>query len=86
MKICVKSADVPIYPDDFYDFSTGVDISDKQINKWIEECITELEWEGNKEGFYTISSGNSYVSVHKNSEGYRIVVAKNHNEADIFTE
>lgn len=86
MKICVKSADVPIYPDDFYDFSAGVDISDKKINEWIEECITELEWEGSKEGFYTISSGNSRVSVHKNSEGYRIVVAKNHSEADIFTE
>lgn len=54
------------FPDDFYSWKDGVDIDDKQINKWIKE-IQQGEYDN-------ISSGNTIVF--KNGNG--IVVAKDY--------
>lgn len=54
------------FPNDFYSWKDGVDVDNKQINKWIKE-IQEGEYDN-------VSSGNTIVF--KNGNG--IVVAKNY--------
>ena len=54
---------IPKFPDDFYSFYDGVDISNEEINEWIQRCISDLETNG---GYCSsISSGNTTVTVHK---------------------
>jgi len=74
---------IPKYPIDFYDFSNGVDVDDKTINKWIKRCIKELEKEP-ESNYYYISSGNTLVCVFRNSEEdygkYTVQVSKNYHK------
>lgn len=79
-----KKEKVPVYPDDFSSFKDGVDISNEEINSWIEKGILNLEWEGNIGDSYSISSGNSLVVIHKYEDEYRIVVTKDYSNAEIF--
>lgn len=67
------------YPKGFYDFSDGVDISNEEINNWIEELISKLERdELNSVGR---ASGNTYVKVYRDDIAkYRVVVTKNYQE------
>jgi hypothetical protein len=71
---------IPNYPEDFFDFSNGVDISNEMINKWIKEMISELE--GNPVATSNgISSGNTYVKVNRDNFGaYSVTVAKDYQE------
>lgn len=34
---------LPNYPEDFFDFGKGVDVSNATINEWIKELVEELE-------------------------------------------
>lgn len=85
MEVCIgKKEKVPVYPDDFSSFKDGVNISNKEINDWIERGILTLEWEGSIGDSYSISSGNSLVVIHKYKDEYRIVVTKDYSDAEIF--
>lgn len=74
---------IPKYPKDFYDFSNGVDVDDKTINKWIKRCVEELEKEPEC-NYYYISSGNTLVCVFRNCEEdygkYTVQVSKNYHD------
>lgn len=73
------------YPQHFYDFKNGVEISGETINKWIQECIESLEKDLNSEYNY-IASGNTLVSViraHDDESKYVIHVSKNYAEAEV---
>ena len=71
---------IPVYPDGFFDFSDGVDISDVQINQWLEEARTNLEYADAGEFAY-ICSGNTLVIVLKHEDEYRYVVTKAYADA-----
>jgi hypothetical protein len=79
---------IPQYPNEFDDFSEGVNINNQTINKWIKECIDELE-NDKESGWCSRSSGNTYVNVtkyyHNESDEYeyQIVVAKNYHKTYI---
>ena len=53
---------IPQYPQDFYDFSKGVDITDEEVNKWIKEGIEYLE-NHKDEVYYAIASGNTIIHI-----------------------
>jgi hypothetical protein len=56
-------------PEDFYDFSKGVPISDPEVRVWISRAVGEVKTKlnkGVKEAFATMSSGNTLVLC----EGY----------------
>jgi hypothetical protein len=75
---------MPKYPDDFFDFGNGVDISNDEINKWIKEMVDELE-ENNNCHSLGRSTGNTYVRVNRDDcTKYRVLVTKNYQEKDIY--
>jgi hypothetical protein len=82
---------LPKFPDDFYSFHDGVDVSDEEINEWIQEGIKFLEINGGND--YTISSGNTTVAIHKyyyddysDEYYYDIRVSKGYYQADTYDE
>jgi len=73
------------YPDDFYDFRDGKQISNETIQKWIDECIQRLESSPSCPDSTYISSGNTKVIVFKdmgndNKPCYEVSVASGHLE------
>lgn len=55
----------------------AVKISDKEINKYIKECINWLEKNPN-ESFRYMGTGDSFVVVFNHEDEYYILVAKNY--------
>lgn len=81
---------IPKYPDDFFDFKTGGDISNEEINEWIRSCVKDLEEDKNQEYSYT-ACGNTQVAVFRKFyedkpelNSYEVMVTKNYQEADIW--
>lgn len=75
---------LPKYPEDFFDFGKGVNISDDKINEWIAQLIDELEKEPD---CYCLarSTGNTYVRIDRDDVAkYRIFVTKNYQEKSIY--
>lgn len=54
--------ELPLYPNDFYHFQGGKQISEEEINMWIEECVLYLEQEQD-EFICTAQSGDTKVMV-----------------------
>jgi hypothetical protein len=54
--------ELPLFPSEFHHYEGGKQISDEEINGWIEECILFLEQEQD-EFFCTAQSGDSKVMV-----------------------
>lgn len=53
-----------IYPENYYDFSGGVDCSNEEINQWIKEGIEDMKAEirnGVIKPSFNISTGNTMV-------------------------
>ena len=55
----------------------AVKISDKEINKYIKECINWLEKNPN-ESFRYMGTGDSFIVVFNHEDEYYILVAKNY--------
>lgn len=74
--------ELPKFPNDFYCFNRGVDIKDDEINKWIKQCIDNLDNDPTNKngGFEYICSGNTFVAVfkHADDDEYYCIVAKNY--------
>jgi len=77
------------YPEGFYSFENGVDVSNSQINQWIKECIDNLE-KNKTSNVSSMSSGNTLVVVfrcyYKDNDPqyyYNVIVTKNYSEKDI---
>ena len=55
------------YPEGYCDFSDGVDLSNSEITRYVEEairsCCRKIKRDNLKESFSTISTGNSKVLV-----------------------
>lgn len=69
------------YPNGFFDYSSGVEINDEEINEWILECWKVMEKE--KKDTYYISSGNALVYLVKGDDFLRVIVCKDYQELEI---
>jgi hypothetical protein len=54
----------PVYPRDFFDFSMGVPVSDKEVNEWIQEAVAELRVRDDINSIVK-ATGNTRVEVRK---------------------
>lgn len=88
MEICIKKTTVPVYPKDFFTSQDSFveNISNDEINKWIEEGVEALERSKAAEECYYKSCGDTLVVVVKSEMGYKFVVAKNYSDVDIIFE
>lgn len=84
----MRTITIPEYPQDFSDFSNGVNISDKEINEWISEGINTLE-QNLKQSSAGCSSGNTKVMVDRYSDDdleedyyYEINVSKGYKQSE----
>ena len=77
------TVDIAQYPQDFYSFENGVPIKDTEINKWIKECVNDLD---KNIDYASRSSGDSVVFVYKSdqySHMAEVVVAKKYQETEV---
>lgn len=66
------------FPKHFYKIGeNAVKISDKEINRYVKECINWLEKNPN-ESFSYMGTGDSFVVVFNHENEYYILVAKNY--------
>ncbi len=71
---------IPIYPKDFEDFSTGVNISNEEINQWIVDGFKYLESNPDAQ-FYNNSTGNASITIFREMFGeFSINVTKDYME------
>ena len=71
------------YPKDFYSFADAVPIKDDEVNKWVKECINDLDKDTD---FSYRASGDTFVFAYKSDEDLpaaTVVVAKNYQETDV---
>lgn len=71
------------YPKDFFSYSDGVPIKDAEINKWVKECIDDLD---NDTSYSLRASGDTVVFAYKSdddAETAMVTVAKKYQETDV---
>jgi hypothetical protein len=71
------------YPKDFYSFENAVPIKDDEVNKWVKECINDLDKDTD---FSYRASGDTFVFAYKSDEDLpsaTVTVAKRYEEADV---
>lgn len=73
------------YPENFFDFSGGTDISNEDIEAAIEEGVYELI-NVEKDDYYIWSTGNTQVLLTKNNDlnVINVTVSKNYKEDTIY--
>lgn len=73
------------YPTHFYDFSNGVDVSDKEINEYIKQVCNNVEA---GEQFSIIATGNTMVcALDFDGDGViEVIVAKGYRECYVDKE
>lgn len=79
----LPTIDTVQYPRDFYSFENAVPIKDTEINKWVKECINDLDKDTD---FSYRASGDTFVFAYKSDEDLpsaTVVVAKNYQETDV---
>lgn len=71
------------FPDAYFDFGNGVDISNTEIEKWVKNGIKSCI-KNDSDGYYT-ASGNTYVDIKwlEGDNDFDIVVCKNYYNATI---
>lgn len=71
------------YPKDFFSYADSVSIKDAEINKWVKECINDLD----KDNDYSFrASGDTIVFAFKSDESSpsaTVIVAKKYQETDV---
>jgi len=72
----------PRFPEDFYDFSGGVQQSDQEINDWIREAIDYFLAHPD-ESLKFVACGNSILFAINADDGIHFYVAQGYYEADI---
>ena len=72
------------YPDDFYSFENGLDISNEKIKEWIKDGYENMNKRNTD--FYYVSSGNTFVFMHNTSGELYIMVTKNFKDISIDKE
>lgn len=71
------------YPKDFYSFANAVPIKDNEINKWVKECINDIDKDSD---FSYRASGDTIVFAYKSDEDLpaaTVIVAQKYQETDV---
>ena len=71
------------YPKDFYSFENAVPIKDDEANKWVKECINDLDKDTD---FSYRASGDTIVFAYKSDEDLpaaTVIVANKYQETDV---
>jgi hypothetical protein len=71
------------YPKDFYSFENAVPIKDDEVNKWVNECINDIDKDTD---FSYRASGDTFVFAYKSDEDLpsaTVIVAKKYQETDV---
>ena len=71
------------YPKDFFSYADGVSIKNNEINKWVKECVNDLD---DDTSYSLRASGDTVVFAYKSDEDVSeatVVVAKNYHETDV---
>jgi hypothetical protein len=83
------------YPDDFYDFSNGVDLTNEEIKSFILNCLIHIDYEmknGEQNSYYCNGTGNtiviarSYKSPIENMYDVDITVCKKYSDYTLSVE
>ena len=76
-------ADKILYPKDFFSYADSVSIKDAEIDKWVKECVNDLD----KDNDYSfMASGDTIVFAFKSDEDVSaatVIVAKKYQETDV---
>lgn len=79
----IPTADTIQYPKDFFSYADGVSIKDDEINKWIKECVNNLD---DDTSYSLRASGDTVVFAYKSDEDASeatVIVAKKYQETDV---
>ena len=79
----VPAAETIQYPKDFFSYSDGVPIKDTEINKWVKECVNDLD---DDTSYSLRATGDTVVFAYKSSEDASeatVIVAKKYQETDV---
>lgn len=79
----IPTVDTVQYPKDFFSYADGVPIKDDEINKWVKECVNDLD---DEETYFLRASGDTVVFAYKSSEDASeatVIVAKKYQETDV---
>ena len=91
LKKIIKNID-NLYPNDFHDFSNGKKVNNKDIRKYIIECLESIKKDinkGKKNTYHYIQIGNLFVIVFiyknkkDNSYNLEINITENYKELTI---
>ena len=73
------------FPKHFRKINKVVDIDDKEIQKWVKQCLKTAEESNEPYGYFvSTGSGNTQVILMAYADEYDIVVAKDYYEATVF--
>ena len=83
--VITETKEEGLYPEAFYSFAKGVDISDATINDHIQHGKQYL-MENEDEFYYYWASGNTFIILIKSDEEniIEVTVAKNYSSTEIF--
>lgn len=79
----IPTAETIQYPKDFFSYADGVPIKDTEINKWIKECVNDLD---DNTSYSLRATGDTVVFAYKSSEDASeatVIVAKKYQETDV---
>ena len=79
----IPTADTIQYPKDFFSYADGVPVKDDEINKWVKECVNDLD---DEEAYSLRASGDTLVFAYKSDEDASeatVIVAKKYQETDV---
>ncbi len=77
------TSDMLRFPQHYYSFENGVNLSDEEIDKYVKDCIEALR--NSDDNYHCVATGNSFIIVFKNNEEeeFNIFVCKNYYESDV---
>jgi hypothetical protein len=79
----IPTADTIQYPKDFFSYADSVSIKDAEINKWVKECVNDLD---DDTGYSLRATGDTMVFAYKSDEDASeatVIVAKKYQETDV---
>ena len=79
----IPTIDTVQYPKDFFSYADGVPLKDEEVNKYIKECLNDLDTDTD---YSYRASGDTMVFAFKSDESLpaaTVIVAKKYQETDV---
>jgi len=73
------------FPQDFHYGENAVHIKDEEVNKFINQCLKDLEGKNEEYGIYScVGTGDTKVMIFKYEDEYDVIVTQNYYKTSIF--